>query len=313
LKKSILLTLILAVIAFTSVGMWGDLARAGPELRRFTWYLIPAIALFGFGNDMIKFLRWQVYLRKLGIDIPMARSLGVFISGLSMSATPGKVGFLLKSQMLKVVSKRGFISVSPVVISELYMDLIGLSIVSLVGIGFMSKGVWITLVICMIPLLGLVPGIAEFMVSIIARLPYMSSRASELESALKDMFRLFGPGVLMVSLAITLVAWTSEGMALKLILKGLGFEIGLVKATSIFGFSTLIGALSFLPGGLVVTDASLMGLIIHAGIPRGTSAIACIMARLSTLWLSVFIGSLYLVFNKGYILQDRGGGVDEKE
>ncbi len=307
-----MLTLLLAAVAFTTVGMWGDLAKAGPELRHFTWYLIPVIALFGFGNDMIKFLRWQVYLKKLGIDISVIRSLGIFISGLSMSATPGKVGFLLKSQMLKVASRRGFISVSPVVISELYMDLIGLSIVSLLGMGFMSRGVWIALFICMIPLLGLVPGIAEAIVSVMSRLPYMSARALELKSALKDMFRLFGPGVLIVSLGVTLVAWTSEGIALKLILGGLGHEMGLIKATSIFGFSTLIGALSFLPGGLVVTDATLMGLLVHAGLPHRSAAIACIMARVSTLWLSVTIGSLYLLLNKEYIWLDHGGADNGK-
>jgi uncharacterized protein (TIRG00374 family) len=133
---------------------------------------------------------------------------------------------------------------------------------------------------------------------LLSKVPLLKHRAEELRQALDDMFRLFGPRLLAASLAITLLAWTSEGVALNLILSGLGYELGIMKATVIFGFSTLVGVLSFLPGGLVVTDASLMGLLIRSGIPAPGAARASIMARLCTLWLSVCIGSIFLVMNR---------------
>jgi glycosyltransferase 2 family protein len=303
-KKGVIFTVALAVIAFTSVGMWGDILKAGPSLSGFPWYLVPLIALFGFCNDLIKFFRWHVYLKKTGILIPVKKSLAIFLAGLSMSATPGKAGLLIKSQMLKRISGHTLISTSPIIAAELYMDLIGLSLISLFGIGLLGKGVWVAILLCMLPLLGLIPGIPNFIIGLLAKIPMLSGRIIEMRKALDSMFSLFGLKILVLSLSITLIAWTSEGVALNIILRGLGFDMGVVTATVFFGFSTLIGVLSMLPGGLVVTDASLMALLIHAGIPAAPAAIASIMARIFTLWLAVMIGSIFLVIHRNDICGD---------
>jgi uncharacterized membrane protein YbhN (UPF0104 family) len=306
-KKGIILTVVLTTIAFTSVSMWGDILHSGPALRGFSWYLIPLITLFGFCNDLIKFFRWHVYLKKMGIPIPAKKSLVIFLSGLSMSATPGKAGLLIKGQMLKGVSGQSLISTSPIIAAELYMDLIGLTLISLLGIGLLGKGVWVALILCMLPLLGLVPGIPGWAIGLLAKIPMLSGRASEMRKALDSMFGLFGVKTLIVALVISLIAWTSEGVALSLILRGLGLDMGIGMATVFFGFSTLIGVLSMLPGGLVVTDASLMGLLVHAGIPNTPAALASIMARVFTLWLSVIIGSLFLMTHRNYMYGDLEG------
>jgi glycosyltransferase 2 family protein len=296
-KKGFIFTIVLAAMAFTTIAMWGDLSKALPSLVQFPWLLLPAIMIFGFLNDFIKFLRWDIYLKKMGFAITPGRSLQIFLTGLSMSATPGKVGFLLKSQLLKISTGRGLIATSPVVVAELYMDLVGLCIITLLGLSMLGNTLWVML-LCALPLAGLIPVVSEGAIGILSRIPILKTRAGALRQALDDMFGLFGPRLLAVSLAITLIAWTSEGIALHLILSGLGFDMGIMKATVIFGFSTLVGALSFLPGGLVVTDASLMGLLLQAGMPSSSAAIAAIMARLCTLWLSVSVGSIFLVINR---------------
>lgn len=301
MKKGIVFSFILALIAFTSVGMWGDIFSAGQAIKGFSWYLIPAIAFFGFMNDMIKFLRWELYLKRMGIRIPLKKSLVIFVSGLSMSATPGKVGMLIKSRMLKNTSGKSFLSSTPIIAAELYMDLLGLSVISLLAVGLFSKGIWIAIILCILPLLGLIQGITDRVIDLLAKIPVFSARAHELRTAIDDMFSLFGTRTLILAFCITLIAWTSEGVALVLILGGLGYYQGIIQATAIFGFSTLIGVLSMLPGGLIVTDAGLMGLIIHSGIPPTPAALATILARIFTLWLSVFIGSIVLVLNRAYI------------
>ena len=303
MKKGMVFTAVLAFLAYTTIAIWGDVTKALPSLLHFPWLLLPAIMAFGFSNDLIKFLRWDLYLKKMGFTVSRMRSLHIFLAGLSMSATPGKVGFLLKSQLLKTETGRGLIATSPAVVAELYMDLIGLCIISLMGLSMLKNSTWV-LLICILPLAALVPAVSEGLIDLLSRIPYLHTRAGALHKALDDMFSLFGLKLLAVSLVITLAAWTSEGIALHLILAGLGYEVGIMKATIIFGFSTLVGVLSFLPGGLVVTDASLMSLLIHAGIPPSNAAIAAIMARICTLWLSVAIGSLFLVFNRNALYAD---------
>lgn len=307
MRKGVTLTIVLSVIAFTSIGMWGDILKAGPALRGFSWYLIPLIAFFGFCNDLVKFFRWHVYLQKMGIRIPAKKSLDIFLAGLSMSATPGKAGLLIKSRMLKGISGHSMISSSPIIAAELYMDMIGLSLISLLGIGLLGNEIWVALLLCMLPLLGLVPGVPGFAIGLLEKIPLLSGRTLEMRKALDSMFGLFGVRVLVVSLTITLIAWTSEGVALSLILRGLGFDVGIVTTTVLFGFSTLIGVLSMLPGGLVVTDATLMGLLVHTGIPNTPAAVASIMARVFTLWLAVTIGSIFLVIHRNDVSKNMQG------
>ena len=304
MRKGFTLTILLSVIAFTSIGMWGDILKAGPALRNFSWYLIPLIAFFGFCNDLVKFFRWHVYLQKMGIRIRAKKSLDIFLAGLSMSATPGKAGLLIKTQMLKGVTGHSMISTSPIIAAELYMDLLGLSLISLLGIGLLGNEIWIALLLSMLPLLGLVPGIPGFAIGQLEKIPILSGRAVEMRKALDSIFGLFGVRVLIVSLTITLIAWASEGFALSLILRGLGFDVGIVTTTVLFGFSTLIGVLSMLPGGLMVTDASLMGLLVQTGIPNTPAAVASIMARIFTLWLAVIVGSIFFIMHRNYMNRD---------
>lgn len=301
MKNKIILSIVLAFIAFSAIGMWGDIINASGALKGFAWWLIPLIAFFGFMNDMIKFMRWDIYLKRLGIMLPIRQSLVIFVSGLAMSATPGKVGLLIKSRMLGGICGRSFLSSTPVIAAELSMDLLGLSVISLAAIGFISTGEWIAVLLCGLPLLGLFPGVAHKVIDLLTRLPLLKYRAQELRQATSDMFRLLGPRTLIMGLVITLIAWTSEGVALHLIMAGLGFEMGILHATAIFGFATLLGVLSMLPGGLIVTDAGLMGLILHAGVPPTSAAVATILARVFTLWLAVLIGSVVLFANRAYI------------
>ena len=62
--------------------------------------------------------------------------------------------------------------------------------------------------------------------------------------------------------------------------------------TFIYAAMTVAGALSFLPGGLGVTEAGMLALLttFGTGIARGTAAAATFVTRACTLWFAVGIG-----------------------
>ena len=62
-------------------------------------------------------------------------------------------------------------------------------------------------------------------------------------------------------------------------------------AVFILSFSTLVGAVSSLPGGLGAAEASIAGmLVLLASIPAETAAAATLLIRFATLWLGVSLG-----------------------
>jgi uncharacterized protein (TIRG00374 family) len=58
----------------------------------------------------------------------------------------------------------------------------------------------------------------------------------------------------------------------------------------IYAISVLIGALSFIPGGLGSTEAVMGFLLVAAGASPGDAVASTIICRVSTLWFAVFIG-----------------------
>jgi uncharacterized protein (TIRG00374 family) len=71
----------------------------------------------------------------------------------------------------------------------------------------------------------------------------------------------------------------------------------LLLCTFIYALTTVGGALSFLPGGLGVTEGGMVGLLIAAGgaVDRPTASAATILTRLATLWNAVALGAFALL------------------
>ena len=71
-----------------------------------------------------------------------------------------------------------------------------------------------------------------------------------------------------------------------------GAHIGLQGATFVYAATTVAGALSFLPGGLGVTEAGMLTLLgrLGSGIGSGIATAATVVTRTATLWFAVALG-----------------------
>jgi uncharacterized protein (TIRG00374 family) len=83
----------------------------------------------------------------------------------------------------------------------------------------------------------------------------------------------------------------------------IGFDINALdylKVLAIYATSTLLGAVSFIPAGVGVTEGALTGLLTLEGIGVSTALILSVMIRLFTLWYSAFIGFIALKFTGAF-------------
>ena len=91
-NKSLLLLLAFAAVVVVGVIGYGDFGETIRQLAGFPLtHLLAALAL-SLLNYLLRFARWSYYLNVLDVKIPPATSALVFLSGLAMSITPGKVG-----------------------------------------------------------------------------------------------------------------------------------------------------------------------------------------------------------------------------
>jgi uncharacterized protein (TIRG00374 family) len=97
---------------------------------------------------------------------------------------------------------------------------------------------------------------------------------------------------------LSVVSWFFECVAFWAVVHGFsGASVNLQAATFIYASMTVAGALSFLPGGLGITEAGMLLMLgeLGHGAGRGVAAAATFVTRLCTLWFAVVVGLIALV------------------
>ena len=101
---------------------------------------------------------------------------------------------------------------------------------------------------------------------------------------------LLAPRCLLFATTISFISWGFEGFIVYFAAMALGGQISVLGSVFVVSFSSLLGAVSFLPGGLGVAEGSIMTILILTGMSSEMAAAVTIITRFSTLWLGVIIG-----------------------
>jgi len=279
LKRSIVLVVALAVAVTLGLGLYADFGKVGEELRSFDWALFPLAAALTAINYLIRFVRWQVYLGRVEIRIPVVRSFWIFIAGLTMTITPAKLGELIKCGLLKrsfgVPVRRS----APVVLAERVTDATGVIVLAVIGGAGTDR--WPLLVVALV---GVVAAV------VIIRSPLLE-RFAVLGEAPEAARVLLTMPLLAAMTGVSAVSWFFECLAAYVCVRGLDLGLSLADTIVVFSLGSLAGALSFLPGGVGVAETSMTALIRALGdVSRAAAVAATVLIRLATLWFAVAIG-----------------------
>ena len=115
----------------------------------------------------------------------------------------------------------------------------------------------------------------------------LSKRWLELIKILSDLWRL---PVVLKSQLFTFLAWIAQGLILYLMLINFDVNITIAMAVSIYCLSLLIGAASFIPSGIGVTEVGMIWLLTQVGVGSDVAIITSLITRMLTLWPAMLIG-----------------------
>jgi uncharacterized protein (TIRG00374 family) len=299
--KKLLLRVILGVAAGVAVyvgfSIWADARSVGRALADFQWLIAAAALGLAFLNYLVRFGRWHYYLKILGLRIPAGHSFLVFLGGFSLTVTPGKLGEAVKALLLRESHGIAAARTAPIVVAERLTDLMGLLLLACVGIFSFKADPRFLIIGAALIVFGLVVisvrPIAMFFLHLFARTPGLRKIAPKLEEAYQTTAALLRPAPLVLGVALSTVSWFFECAAFWAVVHGFaGASVDLQAATFIYASMTVAGALSFLPGGLGVTEAGMLAMLgeLAVGCSRSVAAAATFVTRLCTLWFAVIIG-----------------------
>ena len=135
---------------FAGLFSYGDFNQISRRLAHFpVLYLVAALALAAL-NYCLRYLRWSYYLQVLKIRVPFRVSSLVFLSGLAMSITPGKMGEFLKSYLLRDRCQVPIAASAPVVLMERLTDVTPVILLGLIGLFLLPLSVALLLAVLML-------------------------------------------------------------------------------------------------------------------------------------------------------------------
>jgi uncharacterized protein (TIRG00374 family) len=289
--------LILAAIGYALAVLWRSSGATMAALTRVGVGGITLVLGLSLLNYAVRFLRWQWYLGRLRCRVPAGLSLQYYLAGFAFTATPAKLGEAARSLYLKRHDIPYEQSLA-LLVAERLTDLVAMTMLASLAFtllpGYARAGaavagaVGVALLLLVIVLGS--PGTQRRLAFV--RPQRMRRLAGQLSSLLVNARTLIQPAALMYGLILGAIAWAAEGVGLYVILQCLHINIPLAAVIGIYAVSLLVGALSFIPGGLGGTEAAMTLLLVMHGAGQGEALAATLICRVATLWFAVAVGWL---------------------
>jgi glycosyltransferase 2 family protein len=296
-KAAAISTSVAAAVYLATVSWVGraDVSAALKLVSADTLIALLALSTINYG---VRFLRWHYYLHMLGNFISIRHDLRIYIGGFALTTTPGKAGEMARSLWLQPYGVPAASSLAAF-FAERIQDFLVILILSSLGASLYPGGKWLLLgsfALVLIALLVLsVPAITQSVLRSIAvhrqSMQAFGRRIADILLLTRDCLT---PARFVLGLAGGVCAWSAEALGFYILMPALGHPLPLLPAISIYAFSMLAGALSFMPGGLGGSEAAMIVLLRLSGIPMPIAVSATLLIRLATLWFAVLLGIVAL-------------------
>ena len=303
-KGKFWLIILFAVVVYVIMGVYANFGNLLSAFEKFNWLFLPLMLILVTLAYFVRFIKWNFFLRNVDVHLPLKENLFVFFSGLSMTITPAKAGEIWKGWLIREINGENLSKTVPVVIVDRVTDVIGLIILSLTGILYYKSGIYVLVILLIL--------FAAFIVAIKSEtisnrlISILETRAGRYSGDIKDMHQTFKKSITSKYLVgmslIAVVAWFLECLSIYFVIQGFGQSISLVLSVFLYSFASIVGAISLIPGGLGVAEATLSGLLVVFGFSSSIAVGAALIIRLGTLWYGAILGFLvYMILKKKFI------------
>ena len=261
--------------------------------------IMPTLLGLSLLSYLVRYLRWHWLLSRAGNKTNVISGYLAYLAGFAFTATPGKVGELLRIRYLAphgvppyrvlaaFIYERAFDLVAVLLLSafaissrEVFILAFGFVAIFLAGIGFaVLNPAWLTKASAYLRF---------------HRQKKLARILITLRNGLSGCRIWATPSDVLVSLVLGVIAWCITSFSFVLLLNHLGVSIPTFSALAVYPLAMLAGAASMLPGGVGSTEVTIVALLSLFDVPVGIATLAAIGIRFSSLWFAVLCGFIAL-------------------
>jgi len=284
--------------------IFSDLSLIISKISNFKLEYLPLILIIIPCGWLFLFLRWNLLLRNSNVQIPLKENFKIYFAGFALAVTPAKFGELIKSQILKTKFNIPYRTTSSLVLVERLYDLAGAIAVSVIGIWLIGVGGYIILgaLIVLIALFIMISSrkIFDSTLNLVGRIKFAQKFTQPLSESYEIVRASTRGKIFLTSVLTTSIYWLLESLGVYYVL--VAFDINTINyfhLVAIYTSSLILGAASFIPGGLGVVEGSLVGLLNFQGVELSQAFVLVVLIRIFTLWYSVIVGFISLKLSGG--------------
>ncbi|MCF7749388.1 flippase-like domain-containing protein [Bacillus subtilis subsp. subtilis] len=254
--------------------------------------------LLVLASYMVRYQRWRLVLSAQGhAHGSWASGLAAYLAGFAFTASPGKAGELLRIRYFGWQGVPARVTLTTFIF-ERALDLLVITVMAAAAATLVALfGAFAAIILAVLLVLAALacwPPLAGATSRVVHWLP--GAMARRLGHFLVDGASALGPllrvRLLLPATALGSVAWLLTAAAFAVLCHAVGIELPWPLALGIYPLAMLIGALSFVPGGVGTTEAAIVVMLAACGVPADTSLTVAIGIRLASLWLAVLVGML---------------------
>ena len=284
------------LIFYVSFIAYSDFQEFSINISQFEFSYLPIILAFIFLGIIIRGTRQQLLYKQIEVCISFKTGILLFISGLSMEATPGGSGELIKSYYLKKKFGYPLAKTFPTVIMERLLDLTGIAgILLIVGLLLDNYNI-ISLMLILLSTLSLIfasgkkKKLFNFLLSIIEKIPVLKKQVASFSKSYQVFGELTSGKIMTKTLGLSFFVWMTDAIMIYFIFVGFNLNFDIIFSTFSMYSSLLLGVLTMIPAGIGVTEVSFVEILKSEGVDTATSTSLIILFRLVTIWFLTVLG-----------------------
>ena len=297
IKKKSLLFIILIMIFYVSLTLASDITKIIYHFSNIKYEFIPLILMIQFLALVIKGLRQKKLLDDINVRLTFKENLRIYFAGISLVSTPLGLGQAIKSQIIKEKYGISRSKTLPIIILERFFDLVAITLIvvftimlffNVQSIIIASLSSFILIFAYVLLLKGNLNYISRLFskIRILKKILPSDEIYESLHTSLKSK-------QMIISIGLSVIIWMIDAFAVYLVFLSFDLNFNFIQSTQYYLTSLVYGSISFLPGGVGLTEGSLITQLMQSDLDLSLSSAVTLFVRSATIWFATIIGLLF--------------------
>ncbi len=256
---------------------------------------IPALIGISFFSYLVRYSRWQWLLRRAGYKVALGYGFLSYLAGFAFTATPGKVGELIRIRYFNRANVPASTSFGAFVFERAFDLIVVLLLASLVISQqkyFIIALSFVLIFLVFLILLAMNATLVNWIMGLFDSLGWrpLAKLTLIVQEGLSACRFWFNPLDLFFCFVYGIIAWSATAAGFLLLTQDLGISIESITVFAMYPLAMLVGAASMLPGGVGTTELTIVLLLGSYGVSTSLATLAAVGIRLATIWFAMLVG-----------------------